>query len=59
MVYEKILCPYCRSDDVVKYGKNSTRKQIMLFHKNGISDRMFTKMRGTSSFEGAGQQNVL
>ena len=30
MVYEKILCPYCKSDKVVKYGKNSTGKQRMM-----------------------------
>ena len=30
MVYEKILCPYCKSDKVVKYGNNSTGKQRMM-----------------------------
>ena len=24
MVYEKVLCPYCKSDKVVRYGKNIT-----------------------------------
>ena len=26
----KVLCPYCGSDNIVKYGKNSTGKQRML-----------------------------
>lgn len=30
MVYEKILCPYCKSDNVVKNGKNKTGRQRML-----------------------------
>ncbi len=29
MVYEKILCPYCKSDDVVKNGKNRKTKDVM------------------------------
>ena len=30
MVYEKILCPYCKSDKVVRYWKNGTGKQGMM-----------------------------
>ena len=41
MVYEKILCPYCRIDDVVKYGKNSTGKQRMLCRNSECRHKTF------------------
>ena len=31
MVYEKIICPYCKSDNVVKNGRNSTGRQRIRF----------------------------
>ena len=30
MVYIKVLCPHCGSDDVVLYGKNTNGKQRLL-----------------------------
>ena len=41
MVYEKILCPYCKSDDVVKNGKNRTGKQRMLCRNPECRHRTF------------------
>lgn len=41
MVYEKIMCPYCKSDDVVKNGKNSTGKQRMLCRNPECKHRTF------------------
>lgn len=41
MVYEKVLCPYCKSDNVVKYGKNSTGKQRMLCKNSECKHKTF------------------
>jgi len=41
MVYEKVLCPYCRSDKVVRYGKNNTGKQRMMCQNLKCSHKTF------------------
>ena len=41
MVYEKVLCPYCKSDKVVRYGKNNTRKQRMMYQNPECSHKTF------------------
>lgn len=37
----KVLCPYCGSEDVVKYGKNSTGKQRMLCKNRECKHKTF------------------
>lgn len=41
MVYEKVLCPYCKIDKVVRYGKNSTGKQRMMCQNHECSHKTF------------------
>ena len=41
MVYEKVLCPYCKSDKVVRYGKNNTGKQRMMCQNPECSHKTF------------------
>jgi transposase-like protein len=41
MVYIKVLCPYCGSDDVVKNGKNTTGKQRLLCRNPECNHKTF------------------
>jgi transposase-like protein len=41
MVYIKVLCPYCGSDDVVLHGKNSTGKQRLLCRNSECYHKTF------------------
>jgi transposase-like protein len=41
MVYVKVLCPYCESDDVALYGKNPTGKQCFLCRNAECSRKIF------------------
>lgn len=50
MIYEKPLCPYCKSDDVVKSGKNRTgiKEKIMDMAMNGSGTRDTGRILKTS-----------
>ena len=41
MVYEKVLCPYCKSDNVVKNGRNSTGRQRMMCRNSECKHKTF------------------
>jgi transposase-like protein len=41
MVYIKVLCPYCGSDDVVLHGKNTNGKQRLLCKNEECSHKTF------------------
>jgi transposase-like protein len=41
MVYIKVLCPDCGSDNVVRYGKNSTNRQRFLCRNDKCSRKTF------------------
>ncbi len=41
MVYEKIICPYCKSDNVVKNGRNSTGRQRMMCRNSECKHKTF------------------
>lgn len=41
MVYIKVLCPHCGSDDVVFHGKNSTGAQRLMCRNKECSKRTF------------------
>jgi transposase-like protein len=41
MVYIKVLCPYCGSDNVVLYGKNNNGKQRLLCRNTECSHKTF------------------
>lgn len=41
MVYIKVLCPYCGSDDVVLHGKNTSGKQRLMCRNKECSRKTF------------------
>jgi transposase-like protein len=41
MVYIKVLCPHCGSDDVVMYGKNTNGKQRLLCRNDECYHKTF------------------
>jgi transposase-like protein len=41
MVYIKVLCPYCGSEDIVLYGKNASGKQRFLCKNSECSHKIF------------------
>jgi transposase-like protein len=41
MVYIRVLCPHCGSDDVVLYGKNANGKQRYLCRNSECSRKIF------------------
>jgi transposase-like protein len=41
MVYIKVLCPHCGSDDIVLHGKNTNGKQRLLCRNPECSHKTF------------------
>ena len=59
MVYEKIICPYCKSDNVVKNGRNSTGRQRMMCRNSECKHKTFQlEYSNNASKPGVKEKNI-
>ena len=59
MVYIKVLCPNCNSDDVVLYGKNTTGKQRLLCQNNECPRKTFQLEYTHNAYNPGVKQQVI
>jgi len=59
MVYVKVLCPHCGSDDVVLHGKNSNGKQRLLCQNNECSHKTFQLKYTYNAYNPGVKQRII
>ncbi len=59
MVYIKVLCPHCGSDDVVLHGKNTTGKQRLLCRNTECSHKTFQLDYAYNAYKPGVKQQVI
>jgi transposase-like protein len=59
MVYIKVLCPYCASEDVVLYGKNTKGKQRLLCRNKDCSHKTFLLDYTYKAYEPGIKQKIV
>ena len=59
MVYIKVLCPHCGSDDVVLHGKNTTGKQRLLCRNKECPHKTFQLEYTYNAYNPGVKQQVI
>jgi len=59
MVYIKVLCPHCGSDDVVYHGKNSNGKQRLLCQNDKCSHKTFQLKYAYNAYNPGVKQQIV